>query len=629
MGAKCCRADASTIDGAPGDAVHDQWKPSAPWAAEEDTEPTEPTVKRDLPYGSSASPPCPTTGEAPGRSPAPALRTPNSGKRRFSATSSIGFASSERTHSFEEDVDFAEDANFQRARSEGNIPMRQDQSRRTSVSSRGGRRSCLGAFAALAPDGPRSEPALPAEICCLAWSLKPDDILRVEDSELLGFYDNMFSCIDMFGLEVLAEDATRGLLRGMPFPAGKLVAEDAALRVGQLICRQAASAQIGLRVGVHSGPVRQVAMPGSDGKLAYFGEACMFATQLADTARMWTVHISGLSKARLSAFRHVQMTISPDRNSYFLNPVTPVGNYFGAAQPASCPRNPSRKSMAQSTLSTGLGQMWQQRGVPEGYDRGPSSIITSSCTLQEFEEILLNHNVDIDSFGKGSASSLQELHEAVVVARKNDLILGEMDQLVRIVNLVRISLRIRDGENKLRELRLVSESLGDGSRGGSHMPLAITLSLPETNRWREAVENCFEQKLGLPVKTQRAHFQVNMDSYRYMEECSKSERFPGVLTRYKSHNIVINIKDKHAEGLKGIGLPNAESFTYQPPDGVPKNWTWALVGDTKEDELMSLLQAYGIDASELTPMRSRSSTTRCTEDSCRCSTRTTGSWFGP
>merc|ERR1740139_1585103 len=100
-----------------------------------------------------------------------------------------------------------------------------------------------------------------------------------------------------------------------------------------------------------------------------------------------------------------------------------------------------------------------------------------NLSQEEFELMLTSHRIDISLYGIGVACSLDEFFSAVVEERKWDLFLRH-GKLERVVNLVRISLRIRDSDNKLRELRAIS----GGSTldcGECDLPLTITMRMPE------------------------------------------------------------------------------------------------------------------------------------------------------
>jgi len=150
---------------------------------------------------------------------------------------------------------------------------------------------------------------------------------------------------------------------------------------------------------------------------------------------------------------------------------------------------------------------------------------------------------------------------------------------------------------RLRELRIQATN---GVRGEQkrNLPLALVLSSHESDSWMKSVENCFWDKFNLSVETQRQHLDVDHLSYVTKEERLMSSSVPGIVSIYKSHNVVINVKDRFADGLACVGLPKCTDFTTVKAD-VEYRWGWATVGTmSKEDELMQLLQSSGVDMTE-------------------------------
>eukprot|EP00434_Breviolum_minutum_P011115 symbB.v1.2.009807.t1/scaffold614.1/size180566/17 len=103
------------------------------------------------------------------------------------------------------------------------------------------------------------------------------------------------------------------------------------------------------------------------------------------------------------------------------------------------------------------------------------------------------------------------------------------------------------------------------------------------------------------------------EAYKYEEYSADSETIPGIVSTYKTHIVFVNIKDRTRTELQRIGLPNGKDFTTQ--DGKTK-WTWTPVVNSKEDDLMQLLQKNGIDISEFTWQSFVELYTEVYEDQC-------------
>lgn len=420
----------------------------------------------------------------------------------------------------------------------------------------------------------------------LAWVLNFSHQASTEPSKLESLNQHIAMCNSLFGTETLWEEATAGLIRGRALESERLSAEDTAVRLGQLICRWGAQHKLRIRVGVHVGKMRSVTFT-SSGRTSWFGEASALALELAVVSGQdCFVHFSTQVKEGLQALRLMRVMISPSQSSYFLDPATTVPSYNAAFRGEGRSRGPTDTMILSLSEDGGA---FDRRGATSRRD----------MSMTEFEQLLRTHNVDVSKFGHGLAKPLSEFYQAVVKEQKSYLVVQE-GSIERVVNLVRISLRIRDNDHKLRELRVASQATTTGAVRMRDQPLAVVLKIPEHGQWHEAIEACFEQKLQISGRVQKMCFSTDLDSYSVKEERADSETIPGIPTIYKSHNIVINVKDKTSKDLRLLGLPGGDDFATGEGGNV-KTWTWALVEDRQEDELMSLLQTHGIDVSEFAP----------------------------
>mmetsp|Transcript_20778 Transcript_20778/g.45749 ORF Transcript_20778/g.45749 Transcript_20778/m.45749 type:complete len:1304 (-) Transcript_20778:173-4084(-) len=426
------------------------------------------------------------------------------------------------------------------------------------------------------------------DVVCLAWSLTPYQGRKADCKSLTRLHVEISQCLAVFGAELLADEATSGMIRGHDMNSAGMNAADALVRLGQCLCRWA-SAQtppFQLQVGVHIGQLLSLKLPNSGDKIGYFGDAVTKAKELA--AAMGDevmVHLSGAARDALKALGSVQFITMPSRNSFLLDPGTEVTSQMSETY--------------SERGSTNKGQFNRQKTAwSMNFFGRQTSNEPTVMTLEEFSDYLTKHNVDVSQFGVGSAKPLRDFYEAVIVDQKSYL-LSEGNRLERVVDLVRISLRMRDSEGKLRELKLVSKDDHGRIRARNQL-LGMVINVPQHGRWQEVVEKCFETRFDLSVRTQKACFQIDMSSYTYKEERSKSETIPGIPTTYKAHTIAINIKDRTRRELKKIGLPAGETFTTETGSGQ-RSWAWCTVQDTADEKLMSLLQRHGIDVSEFSP----------------------------
>merc|ERR1719174_1243893 len=92
--------------------------------------------------------------------------------------------------------------------------------------------------------------------------------------------------------------------------ATQLSREDTIIRLGQLLCRWASeqSPPVGLRIGVDTGELKAVSLPGQD-KLSYYGPACQRADMLAESApKDLCVHLFPETRAKLRVFERMRFT---------------------------------------------------------------------------------------------------------------------------------------------------------------------------------------------------------------------------------------------------------------------------------------------------------------------------------
>ena len=120
--------------------------------------------------------------------------------------------------------------------------------------------------------------------------------------------------------------------------------------------------------------------------------------------------------------------------------------------------------------------------------------------------------------------------------------------LRRLVELVRISLRFRSSNGKLKELRTKCVANPDGSLREKDLPLAMVLRPGDAGGWQAGVENCFRTKFGLSPELQKLCFVTDHQAYSYEETTADSSTVPSIPTLYKTHSTTITVKSTTKAG---------------------------------------------------------------------------------
>jgi len=220
-------------------------------------------------------------------------------------------------------------------------------------------------------------------------------------------------------------------------------------------------------------------------------------------------------------------------------------------------------------------------------------------SFAEFKQHLQDHKADVRKFGSGDAKTLRELYGDVVVERDSSLHV-EGGVLERHKEIVRIQLLMRGDDCRLRELRIDSQARPDGTLRKRDQKLAMVLKVHEGQRWKDGLQECFEAKFGLGKADQSNCLSVDWDSYRYAEEEKVSPTVPGIKTRYRVHDVTVNVRDKARPELAKLGLPCGDDFSTEKLTGE-RRWKWALVGDESETALLRKLRAAGADLAGFAP----------------------------
>jgi len=340
---------------------------------------------------------------------------------------------------------------------------------------------------------------------------------------------------------------------------------------------------------VHTGEVRQLELPGS-GRRAFFGpavEACKNLVLAAEQEA--TVHLSGEAKGRLRVMSGERMRLSRKGGSYYLE--------GGAEAHLASAKAATGQSLAEFVAEGFTARPGNAREAVWAVDDSESSVLEMS--FAEFKQHLQDHKADVRKFGSGDAKTLRELYGDVVVERDSSLHV-EGGVLERHKEIVRIQLLMRGDDCRLRELRIDSQARPDGTLRKRDQKLAMVLKVHEGQRWKDGLQECFEAKFGLGKADQSNCLSVDWDSYRYAEEEKVSPTVPGIKTRYRVHDVTVNVRDKARPELAKLGLPCGDDFSTEKLTGE-RRWKWALVGDESETALLRKLRAAGADLAGFAP----------------------------
>ena len=147
----------------------------------------------------------------------------------------------------------------------------------------------------------------------------------------------------------------------------------------------------------------------------------------------------------------------------------------------------------------------------------------------------------------GGFKTLEQFYDDVVTTEKSHLqFVG--GSLRRLVELVRISLRFRSSNGKLKELRTKCVANPDGSLREKDLPLAMVLRPGDAGGWQAAVENCFRTKFDLSPELQKLCFVTDHQAYSYEETTADSSTVPSIPTLYKTHSTTITVKSTTKAG---------------------------------------------------------------------------------
>lgn len=463
-----------------------------------------------------------------------------------------------------------------------------------------------------------SETQLPSnDACCLVWLVEGFDSGSLSDdqlSQLTNLHAEILQCTQLVSADILEDSATSGLILSRPMSSMGMTAEDVAVRLGQLLCQWATlqEPEVVIRVGINRGNLASFSLP-SCGRSTFLGSSCNMARNLAMTAeRRSMVHISNDVRKNLRSLSGLRMILSRNRETFYTpGPTDALAGYDEDeyVDATVVPAAGGRRRSLSEIVSHGFRPSIETGLLPSPVDQLDSIILDSprpsefsKMPVEDFTRFLASHGVNVKLFGTGGFRTIEELHRELTVTQDSYLsVVG--NRIERVKEIVRISLFARGADQRLRELRIMSQQTGEGQMRVRNEKLAMVVKVRQDEDWAHTVEKCFELKFGINKAEQKQCFEMDWDGCKVAEDRTPSRTTP-LPTVYKSRNIVVHIKDRQLEPLKRIGFPNLEDFSTKrrkDDEMAEYFWTWALVGNSKEDELINLLQANGIDIAAYQP----------------------------
>jgi len=421
----------------------------------------------------------------------------------------------------------------------------------------------------------------------LAWTLSHRAEATVDAEGLVALHNEIRTCADLMGAQVLEASATSGLLL-CDVPQDRrgsmtvMSAADAAVRCGQLICRWSSEEEVAMRVGVHHGPVDCMTIPGTN-QLGYFGSAVSTARRLADTSpKDRCVNLLASTKDYLCVFERLSFSVlwnasmTPATEAYYLDPWTEALN---TSRRSTLDVRPSSRSLTTSRTSTKSDPM--------------------SMNDLEFSRWLISYGIDTTRFGVGQAKRLRDLRLEIQDEKKSRLV-ERAGVLERHLEIVRMSVFTKDSSGNDRRLTMTSEFGSNGRKKLGNQKLCQVVA--EGRTWQEVMDSSFLDKFQLKPATRKELIAVESEWVK--EERLFSQSVPGIQTIYIVHEAKLRIVDPNAKELESLGLPSLSNFTIVDKSGKTMQWCWSIPNSEEcdyADELASLLQEHNISIHEFAP----------------------------
>mmetsp|Transcript_81499 Transcript_81499/g.174612 ORF Transcript_81499/g.174612 Transcript_81499/m.174612 type:complete len:789 (+) Transcript_81499:83-2449(+) len=237
--------------------------------------------------------------------------------------------------------------------------------------------------------------------------------------------------------------------------------------------------------------------------------------------------------------------------------------------------------------------------------------------VKVFEQMLVDHSIEVKAFGTGEAKTIEQLASEVRGgAARLMLDATEHKKLVRVVDVVLLRVQAPPVAGKEPMLLIeVQECFPDGrNRETSRLP--GTKKEPHENT-RTTSERILKDFLGINP----TGVQFDLTKVERYEEETESPSYPGVATVYRKELVDAVISLTEADELQKIGMPGHNPWFRVDPQGYTKFFAWmtsAEAGNKKvklkseggeaavstlvmppiglsEEALKKQLQAVGID----------------------------------
>eukprot|EP00746_Dinoflagellata_sp_MGD_P001672 gnl/MRDRNA2_/MRDRNA2_103170_c0_seq1.p1 gnl/MRDRNA2_/MRDRNA2_103170_c0~~gnl/MRDRNA2_/MRDRNA2_103170_c0_seq1.p1 ORF type:complete len:333 (-),score=69.00 gnl/MRDRNA2_/MRDRNA2_103170_c0_seq1:342-1340(-) len=198
----------------------------------------------------------------------------------------------------------------------------------------------------------------------------------------------------------------------------------------------------------------------------------------------------------------------------------------------------------------------------------------------EFEARLKKYGVDIDSFGKGKARSIDDLYWEV---RRGESYLGHQNgKFKRLVSVLRLEIWAKTDEGD-KLLVHTDERLED-----RRVRKSLNERIAKKMSHDESVEDALMRALMTELRLDSRWFFSHLKIERIDEKLGESESpgCPGIMTIYHFHNVYARVVDPSHEDCAVIGLPKGEKFQTEELTMLQERkhrWDWfsGLEDDTE------------------------------------------------
>lgn len=217
----------------------------------------------------------------------------------------------------------------------------------------------------------------------------------------------------------------------------------------------------------------------------------------------------------------------------------------------------TRKMKVETTLQDIIDLL--DRFVPEDKSKGIKSIPTPPDT-EALGAILQQYGIDTTAYGKSGAKGLPNLLKELNGGESRLALSSE--SMLRLTEPVFITLRFT-ANGVTRYLVEEHQTFPDGRERTRKMLVAEKKR--ENEGWAECALRGLAEELALGN-----NLRVMAESYRCFEEEKRSLSYPGLLSRYVTHAVCVDLTAPEAR----LGLPHFASFETTETSGLSHRWAW-------------------------------------------------------